>query len=133
MCIRDRTHLDAKDTASGWNAIFAWGTTSQKDENYLANASAKHVETQDAQQTRVVNSASKLESSKVHVQGAVQIEGVSMLPTQAFVFAVISTITFEDGTSMRVINQSNPMAASQGGDTTGVNAKPGQLKVVPVS
>lgn len=128
-----QSHLDKNNAASGWNAIFAWGSTSSSQENYFQNASAQHVETQTESQKNVVNSASKLQSQDVMVTGDIAITGVSMLPTQAFIFAQISTINFEDGTTMQVINQSNPLAATASGDTSTVDPKPNQqLKVVPI-
>ena len=84
------------------------GATSSSNENLLQNAQAKQMTTTTDSQTKIVNSASKLQSSKVNVSGDISITGVSMLPTQAFVFAQISTITFNDGTAMQVINQSKP-------------------------
>ena len=81
----------------------------------------------------MVESASKLQAQKVSVTGDIQITGVSMLPTEAFVFAEISTITFADGTSMQVVNQSDPIAASQSGSTSDAEAKPGKLNVVAVN
>ena len=129
-----QSHLDKSNTASGWNAIFAWGAKSSSNENYFRNASAEQEETQTESEKNVVQSASKLQSQNVNVTGTVNITGVSMLPTQAFVFAQISTIQFADGTSMQVINQSDPLAASSSGDTSGVEAASGsQLNVVPVS
>jgi hypothetical protein len=115
-------HLDSSNTASGWNAIFAWGAKSASSENYFQNATADHEETATDSQKEVVESASKLQSSNVKVTGKVSIRGVSMLPTQAFVFAQISTIQFKDGTSMQVINQSDPVAASASGDPSGAEA-----------
>ena len=123
-------HLDASNTASGWNAIFAWGASSSSNENFFQNANAKQVTTDTNSQTDVVKSAQKLQASKVKVTGDVSIVGVSMLPTQAFVFAQISTITFDDGTSMQVINQSNPVAADSNGDTGVADAKPTKLNIV---
>ena len=128
-----QSHLDKENTASGWNAIFAWGAKSSENENYFQNATAEHEETATDSQTQVVKSASELKASDVNVTGTIEITGVSMLPTQAFVFAQISNIQFKDGTSMQVINQSDPMAASSSGDTSGAEAKSGQqLKVLPV-
>lgn len=125
-------HFDRSDTASGWNAIFAWGSTSSTNENYFQNANAQQVNTNTTEQTNLVKSASKLQASQVEVTGDVQIVGVSMLPTQAFVFAQISTITFANGTEMQVINQSDPVAANQSGDTSGVSTNPSKLKVVKI-
>lgn len=127
-----QSHLDRSNTASGWNAIFAWGASSSANENYFSNANHQAEETHTDSQTHTVTSASKLQANEVHVTGDVSIVGVSMLPTTAFVFAQISTINFADGTSMQVINQSDPMAASSSGDTGGVNAKPNKLNVVPI-
>ncbi len=126
-------HLDLSNTASGWNAIFAWGASSASNENYFQNANHQAEQTNTQSQTDVVSSASKLQANKVHVTGSVQITGVSMLPTQAFVFAQISTIQFADGTSIQVINQSDPVAANSSGDTSGIDTNPGQkLNVVKV-
>ncbi|MFA8432939.1 MAG: hypothetical protein ACEPOZ_00330 [Marinifilaceae bacterium] len=126
-------HLRERNTASAWCAIFAWGATNSKDEDYFKNTHARQEETHTDQQKHVVNSASKLESKKVHVTGNIQITGVSMLPTEAFIYAEISTIQFEDGTTMQVINQSNPVAANSSGDTSAVDTKKGQhLTIVPI-
>ena len=126
-------HFDSGDTASGWNAIFAWGATHSSNQNYFQNANAQQQTTDTDAQTNLVNSASKLQSSKVKVTGDVSIVGVSLLPTQAFVFAEISPIQFADGTSIQVINQANPVAASSSGDTSGAETAPNQkLNVVKI-
>lgn len=126
-------HLDAQNTASGWNAIFAYGAKSSTNENYFQNATAQQETTETQSQTDVVQSVSELRSTKVHVTGNVDIVGVSMLPTQAFVFAQISTVTFANGTSMQVINQSDPVAANSSGDTSAAETKSGsKLNIVPV-
>lgn len=129
---RIQEHLDRKDSASAWNAIFAWGAAGQHDENYFRNVSAQSVTTQTDSEKTIVQSAKKVQTAHVEVTGTVDIVGLSMLPTTAFVFAQISTIQFADGTSIQVLDQDNPAAASASGDTSNVQARPKQLTVVPL-
>jgi hypothetical protein len=128
-----REHFEHENSASAWNAIFAWGAKGSSREDYFKDARGKTERTETEAQTQLVDSASKLEEQEVTVVGDVSIHGVSMLPTQAFVFAQISTIHFANGTSMHVLNQSNPVAATADGNTDSVKADDGQkLNVIPM-
>jgi hypothetical protein len=130
---RIQGHFDKENTASGWNAIFAWGAKNSENENYFQNANAEHEETTTDSQRDVVNSASKLQSSKVHVKGKIKMTGLRSWSTRAFVFAQISKIQFGDGTYIQSINQSDPVAAAPSGDTGAVVSEPGQkLNVVGI-
>lgn len=124
-------HFDKHDTASGWNAIFAYGSSNSSNQNLYKNATAKHVQTEDKQQSDLVKSASLNKSEEVDVTGSVTMVGTSFIPTTAFVFAEISTITFTNGNTMTVVN-STAQAAQANGSTDGVETKAGtgQLKVV---
>lgn len=126
-------HFDQQDSASGWNAIFAWGAQGSTNQNYFQNANHQAEQTTTDSQTNLVNSASQLQNEKVQVTGTVSITGESMLSTTAFVFAQISTIQFADGQSISVLNQSNPIAADSNGSTSGATAQPSKLNVVPLS
>jgi hypothetical protein len=125
-------HFDKQNSASGWNAIFAWGAKGSESQNYFQNADHQSENTTTAAQTKLVESASTLLDQKVQVTGTVSITGESMFSTTAFVFAQISTIQFADGTTISVINQSDPVAADSNGSTSGASAKPATLKVVPL-
>jgi len=126
-------HFDQQDSASGWNAIFAWGAKGSTNQNYFQNANHQSEQTATDSQTKLVQSASQLKNQRVKVTGTVSITGESMLSTTAFVFAQISTIQFAEGQSISVLNQSNPLAADSNGSTSGATAKPAKLNVVPVS
>ena len=92
-----------------------------------------NVTTQDDLQTAVVESINKLEAKNVKVSGNIEIIGYSYLPTTAYIFAQMSTLTFNDGTQVQVLNGSTPVAADKSGDISDVKTKPDQkLNIVPV-
>lgn len=126
-------HFDEENTASAWNAIFAWGATNHSDRNYFQNAHNKSIQTTNDRQSNFVKSVSQLKDQAVQVTGHVKMVGTSFIPTTAFVFAQVSTIRFEDGSKMHVLNQSNPIGADQNGNTGSVDTTPTRLHIEPIS
>lgn len=125
-------HFDKKNTASAWNAIFAWGATDSSDQNYFHNAHNKFTQTHTEKESNFVKSVSKLKNEAVSVTGHVEMVGTSFIPTTAYVFAQVSTIRFENGSKMHVLNQSDPVCADKNGDTGGVDTKPARLHIEPI-
>lgn len=127
-----QSHLDEGNTSSAWWAIFAWGASGDHTKNEWKTEKTLDVHTTDQQQTNIVNSLSKEESKYVKVTGDIKITGTSYLPTTAFIFAQISTITYADGTTAQVID-GTPEVADAHGDTSGAKVNDGQkLNIVPI-
>ncbi len=127
------SHLSESNTSSAWWAIFAHGASGNHNKDEWEHDNTLVVNTTDDQQTNIVKSMNKLESKDVNIKGNISITGYSYLPTTAFIFAQISTITFSDGTTAQVINGADPVAADTKGDTSTVKADPGQkLNIIPI-
>lgn len=127
------SHLKESNTSSAWWAIFAHGASGNHSQDEWKNDHTLNVNTTDSQQTAVVDSLNKLDAKKVKVSGDIKITGYSYLPTTAFIFAQMSTVTFSDGTQAQVINGSDPVAADRSGDTSSAKTDAGQkLNIVPI-
>lgn len=100
------------------------------DYNHYKNQHDKEVKVDNKDHEGFVKSLHDVTRTTVHVKGTVDIEGVSMQPTSACVFVQTTTISFKDGSSLTVVDSSDPVAATEDGDVTKVKTSDSNLSVV---
>jgi hypothetical protein len=100
--------------------------------NHYKNSHDKEVEADSSDKQGFLKSLNQVQRSKVTIKGDITATGTSFIPVEGFVFVETTTIQFNDGSSLTVVNTSNPVVAQQDGNTQGLTGGGQQLNVVPI-
>ena len=100
--------------------------------NHYKNSHDKEVEADSSDKQGFLKSLNQVQRSKVTIKGDITATGTSFIPVEGFVFVEATTIQFNDGSSLTVVNTSNPVVAQQDGNTQGLTGGGQQLNVVPI-
>ena len=136
-----RTHLDQtvlehldecekKNNHSDWWLWFH--SNSQSDYEHHKDQKKETITDTDVTKVHALEKNFSTETQEYHVSGTFQVEGLSMVPTEVFLFVEMLTIQTTSGNSIHVFN-SDPIAASGDGDTSAAKVKDGgKLNIEPL-
>ncbi|NCR11259.1 MAG: hypothetical protein GPI95_24900 [Microcystis aeruginosa LG13-11] len=79
-----------------------------------------------AEKQGFLKSLSQVQQSLVTIQGSIDAVGTSFIPVQGYVFVETTTIEFNNGESLTVVNSSSPVVADSTGDTSKLSTLPNQ-------
>lgn len=102
--------------------------------NHYKNAHDKTVEADSTEKQGFFKSLSQVQTSLVTIQGSIDAVGTSFIPVEGYVFVETTTIEFNDGKTLTVVNSSSPVVADSTGDTSKISTQPNQkLNIVPIN
>lgn len=88
--------------------------------NYFKNAVNKEVVVDTSKEEEFYKKLKDISETEARLTGKLTAVGQSYIPTQACAFIEVTRIQFQDGTTLRVINSSDPVIADQNGSTSTV-------------
>jgi hypothetical protein len=88
--------------------------------NYFKNAVNKEVVVDNSKEEYFFNQMKEINETSARVTGTLTAVGQSLIPTQACAYIEVSKVTFEDGTTLRVLDTADPVVADQNGNTDNV-------------
>jgi hypothetical protein len=77
-----------------------------------------------------LNSVHDLDDSVLRMQGHLTARGVSYIPVSVTAYIKVTKITFADGKTLHAVDLTNPIAAADNGNTSGVVSDPTTLHIV---
>lgn len=118
--------------SQGFSASGAFGWLFGGSAGYYKNSSNKVAKASSSEQKGFLKSLYQQQQTDVNINGTLDAVGTSFIPVEGFVFVEVTTIVFDDNTSLNVINSSNSTVADASGSTNGVEKTGGKLNVVPL-
>lgn len=102
--------------------------------NHYKNSHDKEVKVDDQKQEGFVKSLHDTTTTQVTVRGRIDATGLSNIPSVGCVFVESTSVEFNDGTSIHVINSSDPIVASPDGSVGDFDTPSGQkLDIIPLA
>ena len=123
------TNEQWSSVSSGFDACGAFGWLFGGSAGYYRNTDNKQMHAQTSEQQGFLKSLHQQQETDVNIKGSLDAVGTSFIPVEGFVFVEVTTITFDDNTSLNVINTSNSTVANSSGNTNGIEKTGGQLHV----
>lgn len=118
--------------STGFSASGAFGWLFGGSAGAYHNTHNKQLTASSSEQQGFLKSLHQQQETDVNINGTLDAVGTSFIPVEGFVFVEVTTITFDDNTSLNVINSSNSTVADASGSTNGVKKTGGKLNVVPI-
>jgi len=123
----------------GWSSVSkskstagAFGWLVGKNDKEFSNTSGKIDASSDQKVQGALKTLHQQQETELQIQGTLDAVGTSFIPTEGYVFVEVTTITFNDNTSMHVINTDNSAVADGSGNTNGLKKTGGQLALNPI-
>lgn len=111
-------HLDECEKQKRYADWWLWFHSGSASEyEHHKNQHKETITDTDEKKTHALEENFAKDSQEYHVSGTFQVEGLSNIPTEVFLFVEMLNIKTSNGNSMNVIN-SNAVAASGDGDTS---------------
>lgn len=111
-------HLDECEKKSDHADWWLWFHSSSESEyEHHKKQTSEEIVNTDETKIKALDQSFSGSAQEYEVKGTFEVEGLSMIPTTAFLFVEMLTITTSEGKSMNVID-SNAVAATEDGDTS---------------
>lgn len=126
-------HLDECEQRSDHADWWLWFHSSSESEyEHHKEQTSEQIVNTDETKIKALDQSFSGDTQEYEVKGTFEVEGLSMIPTTAFLFVEMLTITTSEGKSMNVID-STAVAASEDGDTSKakIDGSP-KLNIVPM-
>ncbi len=132
----DQVQQLAGDFAAGYFARGVLGALGlimgKSDYQRYQNAQDTVLKSKSQEQANFINALQLLTNKKMRLTSEMDVYGTSMIPRNVAVFVRVVQIRFGDGRSVNFLDLSDPIAADDAGETSGLQASGGRrLRMAP--